>query len=586
MMLNGDPGTIPALFQAQAVRLQDRPWLWHRRDGGRFEALSWGVISERVDALARGLISLGVAAGDRVALIAENCPQWVIADLAIMQAGAVTVPAFTTYRTEDHRHLLTDSGAKAAILASASLSKTVLPAVNACPDIEFLIVMEPVKGQCSADLHLWDDVLALGRSHGQAMPHTNEADLACLIYTSGASGVPRGVMLTHRNLMSNAGAASRLLTGAFGEGAERFLSFLPLSHSYEHTAGLLVPLTRGAEIFFSSPDLLAQDLGIVRPSFVTTVPRMADILSRRLQQGAERAGWLRAFWFAEAVRLGTKRIGGHAFGLMDRVRDAMAGALVRSRVRRALGGRLKAFVSGGAALSHETELFLESLGIRVLQGYGQTEAAPIITVNPPGQTRIGSVGRALPDTELLLADDGEILVRGPQVMRGYWRSPELTARTIRNGWLHTGDIGRIDRDGYLTITDRKRDFIKTSSGTVIAPQPIEAHLAQQEPIAQVMVCGDRRPYLTALIVPEAYLAERFAHLPADVRAATIQKIVAAAVAASNGARPPVERVRRYHLIDEPFSVENGLMTPTQKIRRHEIARCYEAVIAQLYDRVG
>jgi long-chain acyl-CoA synthetase len=591
-----EPGwqNIPAMFFDWAGRRGDRPFLWSKAAEG-WTSISWREGAERVRNLARGLRSLGVTTGDRVAIVAENRPEWVIADLAIMAAGAVTVPAYTTYTVEDYRHVLANSNAKALILSSNQLGQRVLPAADQLTYLTSIVTMEPLKGQADAHVYTWDEILAAGAEQPDDIDALVAAmqpdDIGCLVYTSGTGGVPKGVMLSHRNMMANAQGARKVLQDGYGLGDEVFLSFLPLTHSYEHSAGLMFPLSIGAEIYFSAPETLASDLPNVRPTIMTCVPRLLETLQRRIQQAAERAGGTSLKLFRLALRLGTKRHDEPGrFSLFDRLQDAVVERLVRGKVRARFGGRLKAFVSGGAPLNRDIGLFFLALGVNVLQGYGQTEASPVISVNLPGKIKVDTVGPPFEGVEVKVASDGELLVRGPNVMLGYWNDPESTARAIRDGWLHTGDIGEIDADGYLKITDRKRDFIKNSGGEMISPARIEGFLTLQDGIGQAMAYGDRKPYVVALIVPSDELIHQFAHakdgagepIPAS-RNPGVQRVIAAGIAAVNRDLTPVERIRRFVVIDEAFTVANGRMTPTLKIKRHMIRQAYGAQLEALYE---
>jgi len=591
-----EPGwqNIPAMFFDWAARRGDRPFLW-TKTAESWTAISWREAAERVRNLARGLRSLGVTTGDRVAIVAENRPEWVIADLAIMAAGAVTVPAYTTYTVEDYRHVLANSNAKALILSSNQLGQRVLPAADQLTYLTSIVTLEPLKGQADAHVYGWDEILAAGAQQPDDIDALVAAmqpdDIGCLVYTSGTGGVPKGVMLSHRNMMANARGARKVLQDGYGLGDEVFLSFLPLTHSYEHSAGLMFPLSIGAEIYFSAPETLASDLPNVRPTIMTCVPRLLETLQRRIQQATERAGGTRLKLFRLALRLGTKRHDEPGrFSLLDRLQDAVVERLVRGKVRARFGGRLKAFVSGGAPLNRDIGLFFLALGVNVLQGYGQTEASPVISVNLPGKIKVDTVGPPFDGVEVKVAADGELLVRGPNVMLGYWNVPESTARAIRDGWLHTGDIGEIDADGYLKITDRKRDFIKNSGGEMISPARIEGFLTLQDGIGQAMAYGDRKPYVVALIVPSDELVHQFADakdgagepIPAS-RNPGVQRVVAAGIAAVNRDLTPVERIRRFVVIDEAFTVANGRMTPTLKIKRHMIRQAYGALLEALYE---
>ena len=591
-MIESDWPNLPAMFFHWAARKADKPFLWVRQDED-WVSLSWTETAKRVRHLARGLNALGIQAGDRVALIAENRPEWAIADLAIMAAGAITVPAYTTYTTEDYRHVLGNSGAKALILSSAALAQRVIPAANQLSYLQTIIALEPLKGQSDADVYLWDDVLAQGAAAPDRIDATvaglGPDDTACLIYTSGTGGVPKAVMQTHRNVMQNGKGARKLLDDDFGLGDEVFLSFLPLTHAYEHSAGLWFPIMIGAEIYYAGgPETLATEMPEIRPTLVTAVPRLFELLHKRILQTALRGGGTKAKLFNLALELGTKRYTApKSLTLKDRALDLLVDRLVRRKVRRRFGGRLKAFVSGGAPLNQEVGLFFLSLGINLMQGYGQTEAGPVIAANPPKRIKVDTVGPPLVGVEVRIAADGEILVKGPNVMKGYWRDPESTDRAIKDGWLHTGDVGEFDADGYLKITDRKRDFIKNSGGEMISPQRIEGYLALEQGIGQVMVYGDKRPYVVALIVPDEELLRSVRSENDQVaRTVKLQHEIQARVAKVNKILTAPERIRRFAVVEEAFSVDNGQMTPTLKIKRHAIRGAYGSVLEGLYEKAS
>jgi len=592
-MIESDWPNLPAMFFDWATRKPDRPFLWVRKDGN-WVSLSWAETARRVRHMACGLAALGIRPGDRVALVAENRPEWAIADLAIMAAGAITVPAYTTFTTEDYRHVFANSGAKALILSSNALALRVLPAADQLSYLETIVALEPLKMQASADVYLWDDVMAMGAASApervdQTVASLGPDDTACLIYTSGTGGVPKAVMQTHRNVMQNGRGARKLLEQAFGLGEEVFLSFLPLTHAYEHSAGLWFPIMIGAQIYYAGgPETLATEMPEVRPTIMTAVPRLFEMLHRRVLQAADRSGGLKARLFHQALELGVKRYRDpSSLTMLERAQDFALDRLIRAKVRRRFGGRMKAFVSGGAPLNQEVGLFFIALGINLLQGYGQTEAGPVISANPPKRIKVDTVGPPLEGVEVRIAADGEILVRGPNVMKGYWRDPEATDRAIRDGWLHTGDVGEFDQDGYLKITDRKRDFIKNSGGEMISPQRIEGYLALEEGIGQVMVYGDKRPYVVALIVPDEELlrqARRESDEPA--RLARLQQEIQARVAKVNKTLTAPERIRRFAVVEEAFSVANGQMTPTLKIKRHAIRSVYGELLESLYEKAS
>jgi long-chain acyl-CoA synthetase len=585
---------LAVLFFEQAKRQNDRPFLWVK-DGAEWRATSWAETRREVVALARGLRKLGLEQGDRVTLVAENRPEWVIADLAVLAAGGVTVPAYTTNTSDDHRHILSNSGSRFVIVSSAALAQRLLPAVEQVASVEHVIAIDPPEpGQLSrAEMMLWREVTAMGTGPAEEVEEWARAirrdNVACLIHTSGTGGLPKAVMTTHGNILANCHGAVALLE-TIGLGDEVFLSFLPLSHSYEHTGGMMFPIALGAQIYFAEKvEALASNMLEVRPTIMTAVPRLYETMHQRILRQMEREAGLKAKLFFAALRTGRKRIENpRSLTLGERAFDALLDHLVRKKVMARFGGRLKALVSGGAPLNSEIGMFFLALGVPLLQGYGQTEASPVISANPPNRIKIDTVGPPLDGVEIKIAEDGEIMVRGEVVMKGYWNDPEATRRTIENGWLHTGDIGKRDKDGYIVITDRKRDFIKNSGGDMIAPARVEGELVLQPEIGQAMVFGDRRPYLVAVVVPRQEFVDAFARehrrsgngLALDT---ALHKAVSAAVDRVNAGLPVAERIRRFVIAREPFSIQNGLMTPTLKIKRHAIRDVYGESLAALYE---
>jgi long-chain acyl-CoA synthetase len=592
MNTDGIP-SLTALFFRQAATLGEKPFVWRKQDGA-WQSVSWAEAARQAAALAEGLKALGVQKGDRIGLVSESRPEWPIADIAIMAAGAISVPAYTTNGVGDHLHVLTDSGAKGIIVSTAALADKALPAAIRAPDLRFAITMEEVKPPQTTELslHRWDDVIAAGDDALAAAMETVEmqarTDTACLIYTSGTGGVPKGVMLSHGAILSNCNGA-RIVLEEMGLDDEIFLSFLPLSHSYEHTAGLWFPIAIGAQIYYAEGvDKLSANMEEVRPTIMTSVPRLYEAMYERIRRGVRQTGGKAEKLFEKAVELGRKRFETPgALTLGERLTDCVLTLLVRRKVAGRFGGRLKAMVSGGAPLNYDVGMFFTALGVRLLQGYGQTESAPVITCNPPTGYRIDAVGRPLHDVEVRIAEDGEILARGELLMQGYWGNPEATAETIKDGWLHTGDIGEFDTDGFLRITDRKKDIIVNSGGDNVSPQRVEGLLTLQPEIGQAMVYGDRRPHLVALIVPdEAFAADymRANKLGKDQLAADqgFRNAIRDAIDRANKELSVIERVRRFTFAAEPFTVDNELMTPTIKIRRHLIKEKYGDALEALY----
>ena len=588
--------SLVAMFLDRASTRGDKPFLSARRDGA-WQALSWRETADQVCVLAESLLALGLEPGDRVILVSENRPEWCIADLAIMAAGLVTVPTYTTNTERDHLHILENSGAKAVIVSSAKLAKPLLPAIVRSGEAEHVIGIEPLRQAQAgaARFHDWatlvsGDATAARAAVAARQSSVTRRDLACIIYTSGTGGSPRGVMLHHGAILLNAAGAARIIAEDFGWTEERFLSFLPLSHAYEHSGGQFLPIGLGAEIFYAeSLEKLAANIEETRPTIMVVVPRLFEVLRTRIMRQVEKQGKLPNFLMERAIAIGEHKAAGK-----PRLRDKPIGFLIdralRPKIRSKFGGRLKAMVSGGAPLNPEIGVFFDAMGLIVCQGYGQTEAGPVVSCNRPAAgIRMDTVGPPMTGVEVKIAGDGEILVRGELVMLGYWRNKAETARTIIDGWLHTGDIGHFDEAGRIKITDRKKDMIVNDKGDNVAPQKIEGMLTLQPEISQAMVAGDRRPYLVALIVPDAEWAvewasangEKFDMLALQALPA-FRNALRTALDRVNQDVSVVEKVRQFALADEAFSIENEEMTPSLKIRRHKIRERYGARLDGLY----
>ncbi len=588
--------SLPRLFFDQAARLPWKPLTIHRQDGA-WQRTNWADTAQAVKALASFLIAQGILPGDRVALVAENRPEWLVADLAIMSAGAITVPAFSTNTSEDHRHILTHSGAKAMIHSGGTIAARLLPAALHAPDLKFAIALEGAEKASQLPFRSFDWMEAAATPLNEAEITRRVADLkrgdtSCIIYTSGTGGTPKGVMLSHGSILCNIKGAYRLLLDV-GLGNDRFLSFLPLSHSYEHTAGQFLPISIGAEIWYAeSVEKLVDNMADARPTIMTAVPRLYEAMHAKILRGLAKAPKLRQNLFWLAYRLGRKAYehpGSLSFG--ETLLNKLCDILVRKKVRQRFGGQLKAFVSGGAALNYEIGVFFLALGVRLLQGYGQTEASPVISANMPSKIKIDTVGPIFDGLTARIAEDGEILVKGEAVMNGYWRDPDSSAKAVIDGWLHTGDIGEFDSDGYLKITDRKKDIIVFSGGDNVSPARVEGFLVLQPEIAQAMVHGDKHPHLVALIVPDEEFARDWAaknggagDLASLADNPAFHKALGAVIDRVNATLSPIEKIRRFALLPEGFTIDNGMLTPSLKIKRHKIRERWGEQIVRLYER--
>jgi long-chain acyl-CoA synthetase len=579
MALEHFPNLV-AMFFARAAQHKDAPFLFWK-EGDAWQSLSWTETATRVAAMAEALRSLGLKRCDRVLLVSENRPEWAIADLAIMAAGCITVPAYTSNTIGDHAHVLNDSGARAAIVSTASLAKNLLPALARSSQCEMVIVIEPLQRERigAVRIHQWDKLVAdrpgdVAAAIAQA-DFTRE-DVACIIYTSGTGGSPRGVRQHHGAILHNCAGAGDVILGDFTTGLEIFLSLLPLSHAYEHTAGQHFPISLGGQIHYAeSIEKLASNMEEVGPTIMIVVPRLFELLRGRILKQMEKQGRAAQWLLAQALALDAKP----SKGIADKPLDLLLEATVRRKVRKRFGGRIKALVSGGAPLNPEVGRFFRALGVTLLQGYGQTECGPLISVNRPrAGISMEGVGPPVLGTDVRIADDGEILVRGENIMHGYWRNDTESARVLVDGWLHTGDVGHLDEAGRIVITDRKKDLIVNDKGDNVSPQRVEGMLTLEPEIAQAMVVGDRRPHLVGLIVPDKEWRDS---LPAGT---DIAKALMGAVDRVNTGLSVTERVRRIIVADEPFTIENGALTPSLKVRRHVLRDLYGPRLDALYGR--
>ena len=572
-----------------------------RCHGSEIVGLSSQELFQRVRDLALGLGALGMEPGDRVALVSESRPEWILSDLAVLVGGGVTVPIYPTLSSAQARYILQDCGARLAIVSTKLQLEKVQEIRHLLPALEAVVVMDPAAVQASV-LAL-SDLEARGHERmtgewGAAKAFRDRArevkpdDLATIVYTSGTTGEPKGVMLTHGALVSNLRSAARVLDLGHEDVA---LSFLPLSHAFERMGAFVYLLTGVQMIFAESFDTIGRDVSMVRPTVLTGVPRVYEKMQARiLEKGrANRPAKVALFQWAIGVadRRGRAMLTGRPIGPLLAAQVAVADRLVFSKIRAGVGGRLRYVVSGSAPLPPAIAQFFQGLGVPIIEGYGLTETAPILTVNPPHAPRLGTVGRAMPGIEVRIAADGEILARGPNLMTGYYNKPEASAAVLRDGWFHTGDIGTLDADGYLTITDRKKDLLVTSGGKKIAPQPIESILRRSPLVAETMVLGDRRRYAAALIVPDfAMLEKRLKELgrppgePAElVVRQDVVDLYQEIIDALNHELSQFERIKRIALLPEVFSVESGELTPTLKVKRKVVEERWRQKIEQLYE---
>jgi len=585
------------LFLNRADEKGDAPFLG-RKSGSEWTTQSWAETAEQICLLAENLRRIGLKDGDRVALVSENRPEWCIADIAVMAAGCVTVPTYITNTERDHAHILDNSGARAVIVSNEKLLAPLHGAIHSTGIVDHVIGIDDLHRQQagSFEYHDWASMMQGDAQAARAAVEARIAKIdreqtACLIYTSGTGGAPRGVMQHHGSILCNSAGAAEILINDFGIEDERFLSFLPLSHAYEHTGGQYLPISVGAEIFYSEGlEKLASNIEEVRPTIMVVVPRLFEVLRTRIMKQVEKQGRFPNFLMDRALKIAEKESARGKKRKRDRPMDLLIEKTLRPKIRQRFGGRIKAMVSGGAPLNPDVGNFFEAMGLTMLQGYGQTEAGPVISCNRPSAgLKMDTVGPPMRGVEIKIADDGEILCKGELVMHGYWRNQTETDRTIQDGWLHTGDIGHLDEAGRIKITDRKKDMIVNDKGDNVAPQKIEGMLTLQPEIAQAMVSGDKRPYVVGLIVPDAEWALEWASAndeKFDLKALqdlpAFKQAVRKAVDRVNTDLSVIEKVRQFAFADEAFAIENEEMTPSMKIRRHKIRDRYEERINGLY----
>ena len=599
MIINFDDfNSITSVFYHQAEDLNDQPYLW-KKSGDKYISLNWTQVKEQVKSIASYFQDIGILEGDRVLILSENRPEWQIVDLAIMSIGAISVPAYTTSTTNDYKYIIEHSGARCAVVSSHELMKKVLPAIEQVSHCQNVIKINEDDEKYSEALNIISFNKILEENINKNRENKifedlsktfKRTDTACIIYTSGTGGNPKGVMLSHGAMLRNCASCDKLLESLTKDLKEmRYLSWLPLSHSYEHTLQFL-EMGQGAQIYYAeSIDKLLVNMAEAAPHFMTAVPRFYDSLHTRISQGLKNQSKLSQRFFAITLKLGMKKYYDEDMSLMDKFLNGLMDKIVRRKVKKRFGGSLRALISGGAALNFEVGLYLTALGLPLLQGYGQTETAPVISANPPEKIKLDTVGKVLAGNEVKISDDGEILARGELMMNGYWNDPEATNKTIIDGWVHTGDIGEFDNENYLKITDRKKDIIVNAGGDNISPSRIEAKLDIEPEIAQSMLYGDFKNYLVAIIVPNKELALEWAkennvdsNLSNIIKDNSFIKKIREVVDKVNKNLSAIEQIRKFILIDHEFTIENNMMTPSMKVRRFKVKDMYKEKLENLY----
>ncbi|MBJ65781.1 MAG: long-chain fatty acid--CoA ligase [Rhodobiaceae bacterium] len=572
--------TLPNLFYQRTLENKEKPFLWSKQEG-EWQSISWEETEKKVKQVAAGLKYHGIMPGDKIMIVSENRPEWVIADLAINTLNAITVPAYITNTEDDHRYIIEHSDAKAVIVSNNILANRVALAISNVETCNLLITIDEYNGFMPENLKVenFEDLISIGNENISTALHNlntiDKDDVNCIIYTSGTGGRPKGVMLTHKSIYHNILGADELVKQV-GDIDHKYLSLVPLSHAYEHLA-IFLQIYLSSEIYFAEgPDKFAANLLETRPTLSTAVPRLFEVLYDRIRIQIKNSGKILELAFNRTVKLGKKNLF-NKLNFFEKIEHHTYCSLIRKRISKRLGGKLVAFISGGSALNPDIGYFFLSLGVRIIQGYGQTEASPLISAVPPNKVKIETVGPPIKGVKVKLTEEGELLVKGDGVMKGYWKQEKETSETIIDGWLYTGDLADIDEDGFITIKDRKKEIIVNSGGDNIAPVRPESALTFQDIIHQAMVSGDRRSYLVAVIVTEPEIVK-------DMDEKDIEKNVAIAVRTANENLSQIEKIRRYIIINEPFSTDNGMLTPTMKLRRHMINEVYGEQLDSLYKK--
>ena len=591
--------TLVDLFE-YATQIHPKPNTFLTKRAGNYESVSAEEVREKVHLVAAGLVSLGIKQNDRIVLLSENRPEWAISDFGILFAGAINVPIFPTLPFSQIRELLLDCEPGVLFVSSLKQLDNVLSITSDLPSLQKIVLLENRAG-LSHPVISFDQLLASGAHYLQLNPELLEElrgqvgpeNIASIIYTSGATGIPKGVMLSHGNIVANVLGCAEAISV---DPSDLVLSFLPLSHIFERTVDYLM-LYRGATIAYAeNVETVAENLLEVRPTLVASVPRFFEKMYAKIQETRQSSSPLRQGLMSWALGVGQRSnqytLSNRALPIFLRIQAGLAEMLVFSKLKRKLGGRLRFFISGGAPLAPELAKFFYAAGILILEGYGLTETSPVITVNRPSQFRFGTVGLPLHNVSIRIAPDGEVLTSGPAVMKGYYGKEAETRDVMEEGWLHTGDIGVIEKGGFLKITDRKKDIIITASGKNIAPQKIENLLKSNPHFLNVVVVGNRRPYLSALVVPNPAKVKQVAeslgihtsNYGTLIQNPHLYQYYMGQIESVAADLASFEQIKRIILLEDDFSIEKGEMTATMKIRRRIVEEKYQKVIEQIYNK--
>ena len=534
---------------------------------------TWGETLSSIQKLAK-VLKNNISKGDRCLLVSENRPEWLIADLAIMLANGITVPAYTTYTEKDYKYLIEDCEPTVIIVSNNEMYNKLKNIIKEKNFIKKIITFDNLNDVAKQDKYLkFDSIIndQLNKNIKIKNPNLRRNSPACIIYTSGTAGNPKGVILSHGGILNNLEGAQEILKPLIDK-KPIFLTWLPLSHSYEH-AVQFVQIAVGAKVFYAERiEKLLENISQAKPTIMTAVPRFYQNLYNKISMNMKKATGIKSKLIQLTINLGKKKLLEKKMSLFEIFLNGLVDVLVRKKVKKQFGGNLKAFVSGGGALDREIGEFLNSIGLPTLQGYGLTETSPVVSCNPINKIRVETVGPPFKGNEVKIAEDGEILVKGENIMLGYWNKKEDTAKVLKGGWLYTGDIGEIDpQDGYLKITDRKKDIIVSAGGDNISPAKIENQLTNSAAIEQAMVFGEGKNYLVGLIVP----SKEFINEKEKIKE-IIDEI--------NKNLTLVEKIKKFSLLSENFSIENGLLTPTMKVKRNKVIEKYKNILENFYKK--
>ena len=565
------------LFSHQAEKQNKESIFLQWLNPNNKKSYTWGETQKNILKLSK-IIRENIKEGDRCLLVSENRPEWFVSDMAIMLSGGITVPAYTTYTEDDYKYLIEDCEPSLLIVSNNELLKKINNTINEKRFIKKVITLDEVNNvihdldiinkdkYLDYNLILKNDLLDEDKIQNEKLKRTSPA---CIIYTSGTGGNPKGVILSHGGILNNLVGACEIMKPLFSS-RPVFLTWLPLSHSYEHCVQF-AQIAVGAKVFYAEKiEKLLENISEAKPTIMTAVPRFYQNLYNKININLKKQTGFKAKLIEETLRLGKKKLLNQKMTFSEKLLNLIVETLVRKKIKKQFGGNLKAFVSGGGALDQDIGEFLNSVGLPTLQGYGLTETSPVVSCNPIHKIKVETVGPPFKGNQVKIAEDGEILVKGENVMLGYWNKKEETEKVIINGWLHTGDIGEIDpEDGYLKITDRKKDIIVSAGGDNISPAKIENMITNEPEIDQCMVYGDKKNYLVALVVP----SKDFLHEKEKINN-VIEKI--------NKKLTLLEKIKKIQLIDENLSIENGLMTPTMKVKRKKVTEKYKNQLEELY----